>query len=172
MLGRLSLNPLRHIDPVGTVLVPGVLLALGAPIIGWARPVPVAVSALRSPRRGMILVALAGPAANILMALVWCVVLAGAARSHFSGTVLNWVALMAEAGIWLNAGLAVFNLLPIPPLDGSRVVRNMLPYNAVQVYDRIGGWISYLLMIFVGGFILRLLLWPALGFVFSLLGRL
>ena len=85
MLGRLSLNPLRHIDPVGTVLVPGVLLALGAPIIGWARPVPVAVSALRSPRRGMILVALAGPAANILMALVWCVVLAGAARSHFSG---------------------------------------------------------------------------------------
>ena len=82
------------------------------------------------------------------------------------------VALLLSLAILINLSLFFFNLLPIPPLDGSRVVRNMLPYNAVQVYDRIGGWISYLLMIFVGGFILRLLLWPALGFVFSLLGRL
>jgi Zn-dependent protease len=82
------------------------------------------------------------------------------------------VALLLSLAILINFSLFFFNLLPIPPLDGSRVVRNMLPYNAVRVYDRIGGWLSYLLMIFVGSFLLRLLLWPALGLVFSLLGRL
>jgi Zn-dependent protease len=82
------------------------------------------------------------------------------------------VALLLSLAILINFSLFFFNLLPIPPLDGSRVVRNMLPYNAVRVYDRIGGWISYLLMIFVGSFLLRLLLEPALGLVFSLLGRL
>jgi Zn-dependent protease len=82
------------------------------------------------------------------------------------------VALLFSLAILINLSLFFFNLLPIPPLDGSRVVRNMLPYNAVQQYDRIGGWISYLLMIFVGGFILRLLLTPALVLVFSFLSRL
>ena len=76
---------------------------------------------------------------------------------------------MGAAGIHINLILALLNMLPIPPLDGSRVVRNLLPYNAVVQYDRIGGWISYLLMIFVGGFILRLLLWPALRLIYSAL---
>src|SRR5277367_7167383 len=80
MLGRLSLNPFRHIDPVGTVLVPGLLLALSLPLFGWARPVPVATGALRNPRRATIFVALAGPAANIIMAAVWCLVLAAIVR--------------------------------------------------------------------------------------------
>ena len=86
--------------------------------------------------------------------------------------VFEFVLLLFSLAILINLSLFFFNLLPIPRLDGSRVVRNMLPYNAVRVYDRIGGWISYLLMIFVGSFLLRLLLWPALGLVFSLLGRL
>ena len=127
MLGRLSLNPLRHIDPIGTVVVPVLLLALGAPLFGWAKAVPVATSALRNPRTAMILVALAGPAANVLMALIWCGVLAAIVPIHGNTALNYWVGNMAQAGIWLNVILAVFNLLPIPPLDGGRVLAGLLP---------------------------------------------
>src|SRR5882724_149483 len=127
MLGRLSLNPLRHIDPIGTVLVPGLLLAVGGPLFGWAKPVPVATSVLRNPRRAMILVALAGPAANLLMAAVWCAVLGAILRVNGNDTLDRWIASMAQAGIWVNVVLAVFNLLPIPPLDGGRVLTGLLP---------------------------------------------
>jgi Zn-dependent protease len=127
MLGRLSLNPLRHIDPIGTVLVPGLLLAVGGPLFGWAKPVPVATSMLRNPRRAMIVVALAGPAANLLMAAMWCGVLAAIARINGNETLDYWIGLMAQAGIVINVILAVFNLLPIPPLDGGRVLAGMLP---------------------------------------------
>jgi Zn-dependent protease len=127
MLGRLSLNPLRHIDPVGTVLVPGVLLAIGGPLIGWAKPVPVATSALRHPRAGMVLVALAGPLANLAMAVVWCGILWAVARIDGNETLRFWIAKMAQAGIWGNVILALFNLLPVPPLDGGRVLAGLLP---------------------------------------------
>ena len=127
LLGRLSLNPLRHIDPVGTLLIPGSLLALGLPLFGWAKPVPVETSVLRNPRRAMIAVALAGPAANFLMVLFWCGVLAAVLQIRRGQTLDNWVVLMAQAGIKVNAVLALFNLLPIPPLDGGRVLVGLLP---------------------------------------------
>lgn len=127
LLGRLSLNPLRHIDPLGTVLIPGVLLALGLPLFGWAKPVPVATSVLRRPRLALMMVALAGPAANLAMALLWCAILAGAVRIKAEATLADWVVLMAQAGIVVNVVLAIFNLLPIPPFDGGRVLAAVLP---------------------------------------------
>lgn len=127
MLGRLSLNPLRHIDPVGTVLVPGVLLAIGGPVFGWAKAVPVATSVLRNPRRAMVLVALAGPLANMGMAAVWCGMLWLDVRIDGNETLRYWIAQMSEAGIWFNVILAIFNLLPVPPLDGGRVLAGLLP---------------------------------------------
>jgi Zn-dependent protease len=127
MLGRLSLNPFRHIDPIGTVLVPSLLLALGGPAFGWAKPVPVATSVLPRPRRALLLVALAGPLANVAMAALWCGVLLGIVHVNASATFDYWIALMAQAGILFNMVLALLHLLPIPPLDCGRVLAGLLP---------------------------------------------
>ena len=126
--GRLSLNPLRHIDPVGTVLVPALLAVFGGFIFGWAKPVPVSYRRLRQPKRDMALVALAGPASNLLMALSWALV---ALVGHGLQDTLSWLGkpllLMGVAGIDVNVMLGVLNLVPIPPLDGSRVLARVLP---------------------------------------------
>jgi Zn-dependent protease len=137
LLGRLSLNPLRHIDPVGTLLVPAVLLAIGLPVIGWAKPVPVATKALRNPRRAMLPVSLAGPVANLLMAALWCVALGLVVRVHGNPTLVGWIASMAQAGIIANTILGLFNLIPIPPLDGGRVVAGLLPPSMAARFERV-----------------------------------
>jgi Zn-dependent protease len=137
LLGRLSLNPLRHVDPVGTLLVPGLLLGLGLPVFGWARPVPVALNALRHARLASVLVAAAGPAANFVMALFWCAVLAVVLRVRGDLTLNNWIVLMAQAGIVANVVLGLFNLLPIPPLDGGRVLAGLLPVRVGARFEKL-----------------------------------
>jgi len=129
--GRLSLNPIRHIDPVGTVLVPMVLLWLGGFLFGWAKPVPVNPRNLRQPRQDMVWVAAAGPSSNLLMALGWAAALSFA-QHRLEGTVGEWLQSMASIGVSINLLLAVFNMLPVPPLDGGRVLANLLPPGPVS----------------------------------------
>lgn len=146
--GRMTINPLRHIDPVGTLLVPALILLAskafgGALLFGWAKPVPVVQSNLRSPRRDMGIVAAAGPGANIVMALGWGVMikllLVGGIDSEF-------LYRMAVAGVLVNLALAVLNLVPIPPLDGGRIVASLLPDRVANAYSRVEPWGVFLLL--------------------------
>lgn len=140
--GRISLNPLRHIDPVGTVAVPllilgaSTLLHTGGFLFGWAKPVPVNFSALRNPKRDMLWVAAAGPAANLAMALFWAVLLK-LALSLPAGDYTLPMTRMGEAGVYVNLGLMLLNLLPIPPLDGGRIAVSLLPHRLAWNFSRI-----------------------------------
>ena len=124
-MGRVSLNPIRHIDPFGTILFPGLALLLGGPLFGWAKPVPVNFAALRHPRRDSVLVALAGPGTNILLATLSQLLLYAAI--HLPDVAQSWAIRNLTNSVALNLILAVFNMLPLPPLDGGRVAVGILP---------------------------------------------
>jgi Zn-dependent protease len=157
-MGRLTANPLSHIDPVGSVLIPGLLLLTKAGFLfGWAKPVPINWRNLRHPRRDIALVALAGPAANLLMLLGWVVVIWLAAHLPIGHVLAQSLVTMGQVGIVINSILIAFNLIPLPPLDGSRVMMSLLPPALAQRYMRLEpygllivvillmlGWLSFL----------------------------
>lgn len=159
--GRLTLNPIRHIDPIGTVLVPGLLLWLGGFLFGWAKPVPVDFRRLRSPRRDMALVAGAGPGSNLLMAIGWVALLAiYQAQGSPAG---GWTLLrdMCVAGVTINVILMVLNLLPMPPLDGGRIAVGLLPRALALPLARLERWgLLILVGLLVTGLLGQILFWP------------
>ncbi|MDI3258830.1 MAG: site-2 protease family protein [Sinobacteraceae bacterium] len=167
-LGRLSLNPLNHVDPLGTLLIPGLLLAFGGFIFGWAKPVPVDWRNFKHPRRDMAVVAVAGPLSNLAMALGWGLVYKYATASGATAGLWYGLALMGKAGMVINVSLMVLNLLPLPPLDGGRVAVGLLPARAAYRYARIEpyGFLILLLLVATGA-LSAMLYWP---YVLSFLG--
>lgn len=196
MQGRVTLNPINHIDVMGTLIIPAIIIfgpligftLFSGILIGWAKPTPVISRNFTKIRRDENLVTLAGPASNLLLAFVATVILlvvihavpggrqivtytAGGMLIPGVNSSVQAIVLLGIAAVQINLALLFFNLLPIPPLDGSQLLRNVLPYNAVQTYDRIPFWVSWLLMILVGGYIMRLLLAPAFAVVGLVLSK-
>jgi Zn-dependent protease len=172
-LGRISINPIRHIDLVGTIIVPAMILLLsgGGMLFGWAKPVPVDFGKLRRPKQDMLWVAAAGPAANLLMALFWALLFKTVISTPpmlYSEALLA----MAKVGITINGVLMLLNLLPLPPLDGGRIVVSLLPVRAAWQFSKLERWGLPILLalLFLGG--LDRILRPLLAVYFSLLSGL
>ena len=183
MLGRVSLNPIVHIDPFGTILVPALLVLFGFPAFGWAKPTPVDTRNFKNLVRDDILTAVAGPVSNFVTAFLSVIALAiilhGSSRGigqDFRGTdVATPLAKLFSYAILINVVLAVFNLIPLPPLDGSHVIRHFLSYDTLRIYDRVG-YVGLIIVLFilpmVGCSIVGTLTAPFLAFFYALLGQL
>lgn len=157
--GRISLNPIHHIDPVGTVLLPILTLWLGGIIFGWAKPVPVNFAALRHPKKDMLWVALAGPASNLFMALLWALLAKFALTmqgNYFAEPMLD----MAEYGIRINIVLIALNMLPLPPLDGGRVAVSLLPFRQAIMLSRLEPYGMFILIFLAMTPLLGMILLP------------
>jgi len=167
MMGRLTLNPLKHIDPMGTILIPTLLLLMNAGFIfGYAKPVPITWQNLGKPKRDMALVAVAGPLSNLLMAGGWALLIRVAPMLGESGTALAY---MGVAGITINTILMILNLLPLPPLDGGRVMTGLLPGPWAYQFSRIEPYGFFILIGLLVTGVLGLILWPLISLVMSLL---
>ena len=178
MLGRMSLNPIKHIDPMGTVLLPIVIgfLTQFSFLIGYAKPVPINWNHLKSPNKDMVLVALAGPFANFFMAFLWalCFKIVFVLNLHMSSAAL-FIIMTSKAGVSINLALAFLNLLPIPPLDGSRVISALLPKKQALAYAKVEPYGFFILILLLATNVLTQLLTPLmnagsqfLAFIFQL----
>ena len=169
--GRLTLNPIKHLDMFGSIMLPLLFLLVTAgqgPIFGWAKPVPVNFANLRHPKRDMLWVAAAGPLSNLAMALLWALALKIGLALPGSSYALP-LALMGAAGVFVNVILMVLNLLPLPPLDGGRILASLLPQRMADVLSRIEpyGFIILIVLLFTG--MLGYVLWPLIGLSLSLI---
>ena len=169
--GRISLNPIKHIDPFGTILLPAITIMLGGILFGWAKPVPVDFNRLRNPKKDMLWVAAAGPASNFIMAIFWALVIKFALTAPES--IAYPLALMGKAGVSINIVLMVLNLLPLPPLDGGRIAVSLLPHRLARPFAQLEryGFIILIVLLFTGvlGRILGPFINAASNLIFSLI---
>lgn len=181
MLGRVTLNPIKHLDPLGSVILPVIAAIYHLPLIGWAKPTPITPRNLHNYKRDDILITIAGPLSNLAVAIVCLIALivvkhtvpnGSEAISNVSGFALGNpdavttgrafpLFLILFCGLLVNLSLAVFNVIPIPPLDGSRILRHFLPYNWLNMYDTVGRY-SLLLLMLLGGRLMAVLYYPTL----------
>jgi Zn-dependent protease len=170
MMGRLTLNPIKHIDPVGTLLVPGLLLAVGGFIFGWAKPVPVTFQNLKNPKKDMAWVALAGPVSNLIMAIFWALFAKAGLVLVQSGTSFaEPMMFMGAAGVLINIILFALNLLPVPPLDGSKVLMSFLPGPLAWKLSRIEPYGFFILIALLYFGVLSMILGPVIGAIINVL---
>lgn len=166
-MGRLSLNPLRHIDPIGTLLIPGLALLIGGFLFGWAKPVPVNFGNLRCPKRDMLWVALAGPASNLVMAIVWALLWRFVDQGLHGADMQFPLQFMCQAGVQINISLMVLNLLPLPPLDGGRILVSLLPDRQAYTVSKIEPYGFFILIGLAATQILPVIMQPFMVLSYS-----
>ena len=166
--GRITLNPLNHIDPIGTILVPALTMMLGGILFGWAKPVPVDFGKLRNPKRDMLWVAAAGPASNLVMAFLWALVFSFS--GHAPEFFIQPLTLMAQAGIMINVVLLVLNLLPLPPLDGGRIAVSLLPHHLAYQFSKLERYGFFILIVLLFTGVLYQIMMPLIRAVLWLIG--